>query len=164
MGLVLLCILGFRYLLSRDQKGHGFRVLLPAATVIGVLYALLVVLVDKEEWLRFYPVLTNMFFLSVFATSLFHPPPIIERLARLRHPELSPRGVHHTRQVTVVWCGFFVLNGAVALLTALYASMKFWTLYNGLLSYLGMALLFVLEYPIRRARMAADEREAQESC
>lgn len=107
--------------------------------------------------LKLYPVLVNAIFLTVFATSLAYPPSVIERLARLREPDLPASGVAYTRKVTQVWCGFFVLNGGIALGTALWASAGTWALYNGLISYGLMGLLFAAEWVVRqrvRARQA----------
>ena len=54
-----------------------------------------------------------------------------------------------TRTVTKVWCGFFVANGLAALGTALWASPKVWSLYNGVVAYLLMGVLFAGEYLVR---------------
>jgi uncharacterized membrane protein len=77
--------------------------------------------------LRFYPVLVNGAFLTVFAYSLIVPPSTIERLARLQEPNLPPAAIAYTRRVTQVWCVFFALNGAIALYTALFSSMAQWS-------------------------------------
>ncbi|NVJ23528.1 MULTISPECIES: hypothetical protein [Myxococcus] len=100
--------------------------------------------------LKLYPVLVNAMLLAVFATSLVYPPSVIERLARLREPELPPSGVAYTRRVTQVWCGFFVVNGSIALGTALWASDATWALYNGLIAYGLMGVLFAGEWLVRR--------------
>ena len=83
--------------------------------------------------------------LALFAASLYRPPSLIERLARLREPDLPPEGVRYTRRVTQLWCLFFVLNGSVALYTALFTSLATWTLYNGFIAYLLMGTLFAVE-------------------
>jgi uncharacterized membrane protein len=99
--------------------------------------------------LRFYPVLVNGAFLGVFAYSLFSPPSTVERLARLHEPNLPPVVIGYTRRVTQVWCVFFTVNGAIALYTALFASMAQWSFYNGFLAYLLMGILFAGEYCAR---------------
>ena len=104
----------------------------------------------KAEWLLFYPVIVNLFLLALFTCSLFRPPPIIERLARLTEPELSPQGVVYTRKVTLVWCVFFAVNGTIALATCLYGDMHLWALYNGGLSYLFIGSLMGMEWIIRK--------------
>ena len=99
--------------------------------------------------LKFYPVFVNMALLSIFVSSLLAPPTIIERWARLREGALPAPAIDYTRRVTQVWCCFFALNGAVALFTALWSSAAVWTLYNGLIAYLLMGLLFAGEYCAR---------------
>jgi uncharacterized membrane protein len=96
--------------------------------------------------LKLYPVLVNTAMLGIFGYSLIFPPSMVERLARLREPDLPPEAIGYTRHVTQVWCVFFALNGSVALITALWASPATWWLYNGLIAYLLMGLLFAGEY------------------
>ncbi|TDM06824.1 MAG: hypothetical protein C4K60_13475 [Ideonella sp. MAG2] len=100
--------------------------------------------------LKLYPVWVNVVLLLVFAGSLWQGPPVIERLARLTEPELPPQAVAYTRRVTQVWCGFFVLNGSLAAYTALACSEQAWALYNGLLAYGLMGLLFGAEWCVRQ--------------
>ena len=68
-------------------------------------------------------------------------------------------GVAYTRRVTQVWCGFFVRQRRRSRsATALWASEAVWALYNGVLSYVLMGLLFAGEWLVRRrvrARIAA---------
>jgi uncharacterized membrane protein len=99
--------------------------------------------------LKLYPVLVNVILLCVFAYSLMVPPSMIERLARIREPELPAPAIYYTRRVTQVWCLFFALNGVIALITTLWASAAVWTIYNGLVAYLLMGLLFAVEYSVR---------------
>lgn len=105
--------------------------------------------------LKLYPVLVNAGMLTVFATSLRFPPCVVERMARLSNPNLDQDGVAYARKVTWIWCGFFVFNGAVALTTALYANDATWALYNGLIAYVLMALLFAGEWLLRPRRPGA---------
>lgn len=108
--------------------------------------------------LKLYPALVNAVLLTVFAVSLMHPPSAIERLARLREPDLPPAAIAYTRKVTWVWCGFFVVNGTLALATALWADAATWALYNGLIAYGLIGTLFAIEWLVRRrvrARHAA---------
>jgi len=99
--------------------------------------------------LKLYPVAVNLVMLSVFGHSLLHPPSLIERLARLQDPQLPAFAVAYTRRVTQVWCGFFVLNGSIALGLAVWASSALWSLYTGVISYLAMGMLFAGEYLVR---------------
>lgn len=99
--------------------------------------------------LKLYPVLVNAVMLGIFGISLVAPPTVIERLARLKEPDLPPAGVVYTRRVTQAWCVFFVFNGAIALATTLWTSEDVWLLYNGMIAYLLMGAMFGGEYVIR---------------
>ena len=99
--------------------------------------------------LKLYPVLVNAAMLGLFGASLLTPQSLVERLARLREPEFPVAAIAYTRRVTQVWCGFFIFNGMAALGTALWASQAIWSLYNGVIAYLLMGLLFGGEYLVR---------------
>lgn len=99
--------------------------------------------------LKLYPVLVNAVLLATFGYSLRAPPSVVERLARLREKNFPPAAVRYTRRVTQVWCGFFIVNGGIALGTAMWASEAVWSLYTGVIAYILMALLFGGEYLVR---------------
>jgi uncharacterized membrane protein len=99
--------------------------------------------------LKLYPVLVNGVLLGLFTHSLYTPPSIVERIARVREPDLEPAAICYTRRVTQVWCAFFAVNGGVAFATAIWASPAVWSLYNGLIAYILMGALFGGEYCIR---------------
>jgi len=99
--------------------------------------------------LKLYPVVVNAALLGVFAYSLFSPPTVVERLARMRGMEYPVEAVGYMRCVTQVWCGFFALNGSIALWTAVWGSSAVWWLYNGFIAYVLIGLLFCGEYMVR---------------
>ena len=128
-------------------------------TDLGILAGLLVLaaltaLTNSETLLRLYPAFMNLGMLLLFGLSLKRPPSMIERFARLHEPELPAAGVRYTRRVTQVWCLFFVVNGSIAVWTALRASRDDWATYNGLIAYLLMGVLFVGEWVFRRHILA----------
>ncbi|HYG05273.1 MAG TPA: hypothetical protein VD865_02550 [Stenotrophomonas sp.] len=127
---------------------------LAASAGAGVL-ALLATVLNQALPLKLYPALVNAVLLAVFAVSLRFPPSAVERIARLTEPDLPPQAIAYTRRVTQVWCGFFVLNGTLALATALWASEQVWALYNGLLAYVMMGVLFAVEWCVRQRVRAA---------
>jgi uncharacterized membrane protein len=104
-----------------------------------------IVVTDSELLLRLYPSLVNLGLLIAFGATLVRGPSMIEKFARLGNPDLPPGAVRHTRRVTQVWCGFFVLNGAFSAYTALYWSRANWSLYNGALAYGLIGVLLVAE-------------------
>ncbi|MCL2075607.1 MAG: hypothetical protein FWH15_04060 [Betaproteobacteria bacterium] len=139
-------------LLPLALRRHGYGGLLawlgPCAALLGVMALLL----QSSVSLLYYPALVNALFLLAFATSLFQSQTLIERLARRLDPELPPEGVRYTRKVTIAWCVFFVINGGIALWTTTQA-MSVWALYNGLIAYVAMGIMFGGEWLIRRRVM-----------
>lgn len=121
-----------------------------AMLALGVSVAACTYVLNEPFYLRLYPVLMSGLMLGMFAMSLFQPPSMIEMFARLsfKGRPMPAHVVTYTRNVTKVWCGFFILNGAVALYTV-SASLETWTLYNGLISYLLMGGLFAGEFIYR---------------
>jgi len=117
--------------------------------IAGIGYCLFAMWNNQLSTLLFYPLLVNGLMLLIFGWSLVSPPSLIERLARIQHPDLPPEGVVYTRRVTQVWCGFFIVNGALAAATAVWGSLEIWSLYNGLIAYVLMGLLFAGEYLVR---------------
>lgn len=112
--------------------------------------AAITAITNSEPLLRLYPAAMSLGMLITFGFSLKFPPSMIERFARLHEPDLPLAGVNYTRTVTQVWCGFFIANGTLAVYTALYSSREKWALYNGLIAYLLMGILFVGEWLFRR--------------
>jgi uncharacterized membrane protein len=139
-------------LVLRSVLGFGRQVPLVATLSMVVAAAALglVALVDTEQSVRLYPVFMNAAALAAFGSTLVKPPSMIERLARLHDPDLPESGVRYTRRVTWTWCGFFVVNGSIALWTALAAGWRTWTLYNGVLAYAAMGALLGGEWVIRQ--------------
>lgn len=112
---------------------------------------------DNDIGVLFYPVIVNASLATLFLNSLFSPPPIIEKIARLTTPDLPDKAVKYTRKVTKVWLVFFSINALVAAYTALFADIKTWTLYNGFIAYLFMGMLFSVEFLIRLRVQKSDE-------
>jgi uncharacterized membrane protein len=109
----------------------------------------LVALYDRELSVRLYPALMSAAMLLTFAQTIWRPPSMIERFARLVNPDLDEDGVRYARNVTLIWCAFFVLNCAIGIWTALYADWAFLALYNGLIAYVGIGVLFFGEFLVR---------------
>ena len=81
---------------------------------MAIVFCLLLALFDSPLLLRWYPVLISGFMLVLFGLSLKYGPPMVERLARLREPQLPAKAIRYTRQVTVAWSVFFFCNGLCA--------------------------------------------------
>jgi len=118
--------------------------------IAAIAFCLLLAWFDNPALLRWYPVLISAFMLGLFGLSLKYGPPVAERLARISEPQLPEKAIRYTRQVTVAWSVFFLCNGMLAAALTLWAPLSWWTLYNGLIAYGLMGLLFAIEWLLRQ--------------
>lgn len=142
LGIVLL-----RLILSgnwRSLRGYPLPLAIAALCLLSITLSNLL-------FVKFYPVLMNLSVAAVFAVSLTQPETFIEKLAvRFKGDEAKrPEARHYMRNLTAVWVFVLLANAAVATLTALYASTQVWALYNGVISYVLMAVLFIGEVIFR---------------
>ena len=136
-------------------KGGPLALTLAALCAVGAMA--LTTAYDAELAVRLYPVFMGTAMFTIFAHSLYSPPSMIERFARIAEPDLPPEGVVYTRKVTIAWCVFLLLNLSVALYTAIYTSLEVWALYNGVVAYVLMGVMFAGEFVIRRRVRRDDE-------
>lgn len=144
LALCLVIIAGFRAISIKHKDSFALATALAALTVL-----IITSLTDGRVGLYLYPLMINSVLLILFVGSLFRPPTIIERIATRQHGELPQSGIIYTRRVTICWCVFFVINGVLSV-ASLGISEAAWTLYNGLISYVLIALMLAGEYLIRR--------------
>lgn len=144
--LFLLLMLIVRFVITRQYRYRGQWVLLFAMVV----FCGIVLTLDSQALLRWYPVLISLGFSLLFWLSLAGPTTLIERFARLAGEQPSAQALVYMRKLTVVWAILLLLNAGVAAYTACCLSLAHWTFYNGLLSYGVFALFMALEYGYRR--------------
>ncbi len=144
IGVLLLFLLAMRFGILRPEER---RVQLPFLLIL-VAYALLATWLGNEKFLLFYPVVVNLVLFAVFMISLRSEESILLRLVRARGVKMSVYGPFYLNRLTRVWSGFFLLNAAVAGWT-ITQPLEIWTLYNGLIAYLLVALLVGAEWLFR---------------
>lgn len=132
---------------SRGQTQHYAELTL---MVVVLVYSLTLLIANSELLLKLYPVLISLCVALFFALSLRAPESLIERIARLAGENITPRAKAYTRVLTGIWAGLLIGNALIALYLALFASLKSWALYSGLLSYVFFGLFFAVEYLYRR--------------
>ncbi|MGF6423935.1 putative membrane protein [Lelliottia sp. 489] len=147
--LPLMALLVCRLRQARHNAGP-MRFVVQSVALAGIALCTASYLLKAHQWLLLYPVVVNLVMLAVFGGSLWTAMPLVERLARLRDPQLPPEGVRYTRNVTRVWCGFFIVNGSVALFTVIHGDMRLWTLWNGMIAYILMGTLMATEWLVRQ--------------
>ena len=149
LGLFLVGLFAARVLFARKNNKTA-RLQAVLTILIGGSLAGLTWVFNSVEYLKWYPVGLNLIFFLVFVSSLISPPSIIEQIARMQHKDLPVSGIAYTRNVTIIWTVFFVINALISSWTVLYGSMEAWTLYNGFISYIIMGAIFVLEILVRK--------------
>ncbi|MBJ7538702.1 hypothetical protein [Marinomonas transparens] len=139
----LVVLLALRW---RIEKQSSMRKVLifSALAILVIAY-----FIGDLEGLKMYPVTVNLAMLILFSSSLYAKQSIVEKLARLKEPDLPPEAVAYTRKVTQVWCAFFAINGSIAFFTALWTSNETWLFYNGFLAYILIGTLVSGEWLIR---------------
>lgn len=148
-------VLGFALLRAAGSlRGARREHLLRALAVPGTI-ALLVGLSALSRDARLLlatPALVSAALLVHFARSLRTEVPLVERFARMQVDHLSEPERAWCRDVTVAWCVFLALNGAVAAALAVAGPVRWWALYTGAISYGLMGMMFTAEYLLRAYR------------
>lgn len=142
--ILLIVLLIYRCWIAKESQERW--VVITLASVVMIISWLL----GFDKGLKLYPVIINLSFLTLFAFSLFTAMPIVERIARIKEPDLPANAVPYTRRVTQAWCIFFALNGFVSLMTVFANNERIWLLYNGFIAYFLIAAMMIGEWLIRR--------------
>jgi uncharacterized membrane protein len=150
LAVILIGVFAARFVILRRNK-HRNRLgsslhLLAAA---GIVLAITSIVAESPNAMLYYPVIANLLLLYVFVFSLFRPPTVIEFFARIQEKNLEPSAVAYTRRATIAWAIFFAVNGSISLFTVLGASLETWAVYNGLVSYILIGCMFLMEFFIR---------------
>ncbi len=145
LALGLLALTVARLLLARAQF-DGRQI---ALLVIMLLYSALSAVADSEWLLRLYPVIISLCLAMIFLLTLSDDQSLIEKLARVAGKVITPNAKRYTRGLTAVWACALVFNAGVAFYLALYASLRAWAFYCGVLSYLLFGCLFLIEFLYR---------------
>lgn len=127
----LLTLLIVRFYLTGDRhRLEDWLILL-----IMSIFCALVIWINSEQLLKFYPLLMNIGIGMTFLLSLTKEQCLIDKFARLGGKQPPPEAYGYLRTLTLLWGCLLLLNGAVSAYTAWYSSLSVWTFYNGVLSY-----------------------------
>ena len=141
--------------LALRVRGQGLRAALsgPSAGVAAAIVLAGAAFALREADLTlFVPAVMNAALGAVFGASLAARRPIVERFARMQHPDLAPAEVRWCRLWTWIWVGFFGFNVAAVAALALLAPVEWWVAYTGGVAYALMGTLFAVEYLVRKRR------------
>ncbi len=103
---------------------------------------------------------TNLMLGTVFGKTLIGPgEPLITRFARIVHDGvLSERKLRHTRQATLGWTLFFIVNAVLSAVLYALAPLTVWSFYATLLTAPLIGLMFLAEHLWRMRVLPAEER------
>ena len=142
---IILALVGLRLATADGGAAAAWRFPFALAAAGIVVLAFL----DLDLAVRSYPVLVNLGVGILFGLSLFRPPSLVERIARLREPDLPPEAVVYCRRVTLIWAAFGLTNGAVTWAISVWGTLAQWTLWTGVISYVLVGMLFAGELTVR---------------
>ena len=116
---------------------------------LPIALGLLTVLLGPRAGL-YYPVVINIGLLVIFYSSLSTPRNFIQRIAeKIEKRQLDSVSIKYTSYVTQIWCVMFLLNALISVFLAWHQMLDKWTLYNGVIAYLLIAVLLLGERLLR---------------
>jgi len=156
VALVSLLLFGLRFAATSPRRllATSRLLLLPGLAAIGASAASM--LWNDALCLLFTPALMSLSLLLAFGLSFLQRETVVEGFARAQLGALPAEVSVYCRRLTMLWCAFFLGNGAISLQLALRGSRQTWALYTGLIAYLAMGTLFALEFAYRRWRFGRD--------
>ncbi|MBN2718665.1 MAG: hypothetical protein JXX14_22660 [Deltaproteobacteria bacterium] len=149
LALIMLALLLLRLSTTLRLTWASAKPLLPI-TIAAIIPAILSLIFNSERALLLMPVVVNVTLCLTFGWTLFRGPNMIARFAALSEPVITSGVLGYCRKVTIAWCVFFVVNGTIAAYTVFFSTREYWTLYNGLISYILIGLLFGAEWLVRK--------------
>jgi uncharacterized membrane protein len=155
--------LGLSWLCLALIVGFAFGTRSPVVLALGLLClggALLGHLSGSAElFLRMPPVIIFAGLTWLFGRSLLPGrTPLVVRVGERIRGELPEPVARYGRGLTAVWTLLFALMTLESVLLGLFASPFWWSLFTNFVNYGLIVLLFVAEYPIRRAVLGDLER------
>lgn len=143
---LLLCVVVLVRFFSLGARGPGQW--LGSAILVGLCG--LVMFLDSPDLLKLYPVAISLGFAGLFLASLNSEMTLIERMARAAGHQPSAAAPRYMVALTWAWAILLIINATISAWTALFAPLSWWTLYNGLLSYLLLGGFMLAELLYRR--------------
>ena len=132
-------------------RGSAAEIMLLLRQHIGLAILIVIALATGNSTvLLFMPVIVSGYLLWTFSASLRDGMPMIERFARIVEEDLPDFTIPYCRKVTIVWCVFLAANSLCVLVLALTASIEWWALYSGLISYLLIGAIFIGEFVVHK--------------
>ena len=147
---------------GQKKSAMDWRPLVSSILLLGT--GLLCFFTNQILFLKLYSVAISLILMFVFGSTLIFKPNMIFRFATLSDKSIigssSEKDVYrYCRNVTIIWCAFFLTNGTISTITAFSEEIfkidsdtanTIWSIYNGGVSYLLLGLLFLIEIRVRK--------------
>lgn len=133
LALILACLFLVRIFLQKDK-------ILKFSDICYMILFGFIAIFDSKKLALFYPILVNILCFIIFFSSLFKEP-LITKFAKIKDKNLSQKAIIYTKNLTKIWCYFFVINGGICAILACLENKIFWLYYCGVISYI---LIFML--------------------
>ncbi|CAO4835887.1 MAG: hypothetical protein CNLJKLNK_00519 [Holosporales bacterium] len=104
---------------------------------------------DRSFLLYIYPITISLSMAFSFLLSLIYKPTIIESFMMIKGETMTKNHYEYAHKLTMIWIVFLVINAFLSWVS-LKHSFSFWTLYNGLISYIFMGILGGGEFIYRK--------------
>jgi uncharacterized membrane protein len=172
IGIIIFAI-AYSIINSRHYKGKHTLALFVSPLILCIIGVVSLCLDESPFFIKLYPALTALAYLTIMVTSFFFPPPlayyfidIFDKTIKTRMPKEVFES--YCFKASVIWCVFFFIDGIISALTTLYGSDTAWGIYNGGVTYFLMGLIFVGEFIVlksieKKHRYANTEAKTQET-
>ena len=145
IGMMIIAIAYFGFFHTKGKRNWS-------AILLGAM-AIAVLITQSETVLKFYPIVLTLVFLFVFGVPLLKGSSIITYFAMMMDSaiETHPGRAMLERcckAINIVWIIHFIVSLTINFLIVFGSTLKIWTLYNALISYLVQGLIIALQFPI----------------
>jgi len=162
IGIVIFAIV-YSVINKQHYKGKKTIGLFITPLILCCIGTVNIILGSNEKYAEFililYPVLADLAFLIIWITSFFFPPPFAFYFIQIIDKNIKnivPKNKFdiYCFRATLVWCLYFIIDGIIAGITIIiyYRSPNVWYIYNALITYIIMGLIFAGEYIILKLK------------
>ncbi len=136
---------------------RGLKLTITPPVAVGVIFAILLYLANFiylggitaiPSIGKLIPAIISLSIFILFVSSLSDKESIVEGFARRMEDNLPKEVSVYCRYVTIVWSIYFIINIGISL-DSIHRSPEWWAIYNGIISYIIIGLIFLVEYIAR---------------
>jgi uncharacterized membrane protein/rubredoxin len=155
IGIIIFAI-AYSIINSRHYKGKHTIALFVSPLILCIIGIVSLCMGESPFFIKLYPALTALAYLTIMITSFFFPPPLAYYFIDIFDKTIKtkiPKEVFESYylKASVIWCVFFFIDGIISVFTTLYGSDRVWGIYNGGVTYFLMGLIFIGEFIVLKS-------------